>query len=82
MITLFILGAITGVAVYIIFHDVAPVPGVMSSLYRKNLTPQDIVSANPPVRLAWQDWRQHLSCGSLCDDSSRCIYTRKPGLRS
>ena len=42
MLTLFILAGITGVVVYIIFHDVAPVPGVMSSLYRKNLTPQDI----------------------------------------
>ena len=54
MITLFILGAITGVAVNIIFHDVAPVPGVMSSLYRKNLTPQDIASANPPGCGSWQ----------------------------
>ena len=49
MLTLFILAGITGVVVYIIFHDVAPVPGVMSSLYRKNLTPQDIASANPPA---------------------------------
>jgi hypothetical protein len=49
MITLFILGAITGVVVYILFHDVAPVPGVMSSLYRKNLTPQDTSAANPSL---------------------------------
>jgi plastocyanin len=48
MITLFILAAITAVVVYTVFHDVAPVPGVMSSLYRKNLTPQDIAAANPP----------------------------------
>jgi plastocyanin len=49
MIALFILGAITAVVVYTIFHDVAPVPGVMSSLYRKNITPQDIAAANPPA---------------------------------
>jgi plastocyanin len=49
MIALFTLAGITGVVVYIIFHDVGPVPGVMSSLYRKNLTPQDIASANPPA---------------------------------
>jgi plastocyanin len=49
MITLFILGGITGVVVYILFFDVAPVPGVMSSLYRLPLTPKDIAAANPPA---------------------------------
>jgi plastocyanin len=48
-IVLIILGGITGVIVYTLFHDIAPVPNVMSSLYRKNLTPQDIASANPPT---------------------------------
>jgi plastocyanin len=48
MITLLILGGITGVLCYIVFFSVAPVPGVMVSEYRKNLTPQDIAAANPP----------------------------------
>ena len=46
-IVLLILGGITGVIVYITFHDIQPVPGTMFSLYRKNLTPQDIASASP-----------------------------------
>jgi plastocyanin len=46
-IVLLILGGITGVVVFTVFFKVAPVPGVMDSLYRKNLTPQDIASANP-----------------------------------
>jgi len=48
-IVLLILGGITGVVVFTVFFKVAPVPGVMDSLYRKNLTPQDIASANPPT---------------------------------
>jgi plastocyanin len=47
LIVLLILGAITGVVVYIAFHDIQPVPGVMFSLYRINLTPQDIAAENP-----------------------------------
>ncbi|MFY9871466.1 MAG: cupredoxin domain-containing protein [Candidatus Nitrosopolaris sp.] len=46
-IALIILGAITGLIIYPTFHSIAPVPGVMFSLYRKNLTPQDIAAANP-----------------------------------
>lgn len=48
-IVLLILGGITGVIVYITFHNIQPVPGTMFSLYRKNLTPQDIASASPPA---------------------------------
>ena len=44
---LLILGGITGVVCYILFFHVAPVPGVMVSPYRLNLTPQDIAAANP-----------------------------------
>ena len=47
LIALLILGGITGVVCYILFFDVAPVPGVMVSPYRLNLTPQDIAAANP-----------------------------------
>lgn len=47
-IVLLILGGITGVVMYISFHDIAPVSGNMQSFYRKNLTPQDIAAANPP----------------------------------
>ncbi len=50
LIALLILGGITGVACYILFFPpsgVAPVPGVMVSPYRLNLTPQDIAAANP-----------------------------------
>lgn len=46
-IVLLILGGITGVVVFTVFFKIAPVPGVMNSLYRKNLTPQDIAAANP-----------------------------------
>jgi plastocyanin len=46
-IVLLILGGITGVVVFTVFFKIAPVPGVMDSLYRKNLTPQDIAAANP-----------------------------------
>lgn len=46
---LLLLGGITGVIVYITFHSIQPVPGTMFSLYRKNLTPQDIASASPPA---------------------------------
>ena len=46
-IVLLILGGITGVIMYYSFYKVAPVPGVMVSLYRMNLTPQDIAAANP-----------------------------------
>lgn len=48
-IALLILGAITGLIIYPTFHSIAPVPGVMFSLYRKNLTPQDMAAANPPA---------------------------------
>jgi plastocyanin len=44
---LIILGAIKGLVIYPTFHSIAPVPGVMFSLYRMNLTPQDIAAANP-----------------------------------
>ncbi len=47
LIVLIILGGITGVVSYILFFNVAPVPGVMDSVYRINLTPQDIAAANP-----------------------------------
>ena len=47
LIVLIILGGITGVVSYILFFSVAPVPGVMDSVYRINLTPQDIAVANP-----------------------------------
>ena len=47
LIVLIILGGITGVMSYILFFSVAPVPGVMVSIYRINLTPQDIAAANP-----------------------------------
>ncbi len=47
LIALLVLGGITGVVCYILFFDVAPVPGVMVSPYRLNLTPQDIAAANP-----------------------------------
>jgi plastocyanin len=47
MIVLLILGGLTGVMSYILFFSVAPIPGVMSSLYRLPLTPQDLASANP-----------------------------------
>jgi len=47
LIALLILGGITGVLCYILFFHVAPVPGVMDSAYRLNLTPQDIAAANP-----------------------------------
>jgi cytochrome c oxidase subunit 2 len=47
MITLFILGGITGVVCYTLFFSVAPVPGVMVSEYRIPLTPKDIAAANP-----------------------------------
>jgi hypothetical protein len=46
LIVLIILGAITGFILYPLFHSITPVPGVMSSLYRLNLTPQDIASEN------------------------------------
>jgi plastocyanin len=49
LIVLIILGAITGLVLYPLFHNIAPVPGVMSSLYRLNLTPRDIASENPPA---------------------------------
>ncbi|HET7146881.1 MAG TPA: cupredoxin domain-containing protein [Candidatus Nitrosopolaris sp.] len=48
MITLIILGGITGVVCYTVFFSVAPVPGVMVSDYRIPLTPKDIAAANPP----------------------------------
>ncbi len=46
---LLILGGITGVICYTAFFKAAPVPGVQDSLYRKDLTPQDIAAANPPA---------------------------------
>ena len=50
MLTLFILSRNYRCGgLYLIFHRRCTVPGVMSSLYRKNLTPQDIASANPPA---------------------------------
>ena len=49
LIVLIILGAITGLVLYPIFHSITPVPGVMSSLYRLNLTPQDMPSENAPA---------------------------------
>ena len=47
MIVLLILGGITGAIIYPLFFSIAPVPGVMYSQYRINLTPQDIAAANP-----------------------------------
>jgi plastocyanin len=44
---LLILGGITGAIIYPTFHSIAPVPGNMFSLYRMNLTPQDLAAANP-----------------------------------
>jgi len=44
---LIILAALTGLIIYPTFHSIAPVPGHMFSLYRMNLTPQDIAAANP-----------------------------------
>ena len=44
---LIILGALTGLIIYPTFHSIAPVPGNMFSVYRMNLTPQDIAAANP-----------------------------------
>ena len=44
---LIILAALTGLIIYPTFHSIAPVPGNMFSLYRMNLTPQDIAAANP-----------------------------------
>ena len=48
MITLLILGGITGVLCYIVFFSVAPVPSVVVSEYKIPLTPKDIAAANPP----------------------------------
>lgn len=47
LIVLLILGGITGAIIYPLFFGIAPVPGNMFSLYRLNLTPQDIAAANP-----------------------------------
>ena len=47
LIVLLILGGITGAIIYPLFFSIAPVPGKMFSLYRMNLTPQDIAAANP-----------------------------------
>ena len=47
LIVLLILGGITGAIIYPLFFSIAPVPGVMYSQYRINLTPQDIAAANP-----------------------------------
>jgi plastocyanin len=49
LIVLIVLGAITGLVLYPLFHSITPIPGVMSSLYRLNLTPQDIASENLPA---------------------------------
>jgi cytochrome c oxidase subunit II len=45
LIVLLILGGVTGAVIYPTFHSIAPVPGNMFSLYRLNLTPQDIAAA-------------------------------------
>jgi plastocyanin len=52
LIVLIILGAITGLVLYPIFHSITPIPGVMSSPYRLNLTPQDIAYENPPASVS------------------------------
>jgi hypothetical protein len=42
------LGAITGVLVYYVFGNAAPVPGVIESIYRQNLPPTEGATQDNP----------------------------------
>jgi plastocyanin len=52
LVVLLFLGAITGVMIYVLFVSVNPVPGIMYSWYRKDITPQDIAAMSPQASAA------------------------------